>query len=147
MAKRKFETTPERSALMSKIRSSGNKTTELALIKIFQVYGITGWRRNSSLVGKPDFVFKVTKVAVFVDGCFWHGCKACSHPMRSNAEYWEAKILRNRRRDRKVSRLLRDKGWTVIRVWEHSLKQPEKVANRVLRYNRKRLALLFQEPG
>jgi DNA mismatch endonuclease (patch repair protein) len=69
---------------MSKICGSGNRGTELRLIEIFKARGITGWRRKYKLPGKPDFVFPKARVAVFVDGCFWHGCpKHCRMP-RSN---------------------------------------------------------------
>ena len=112
---------------MSRIRGSGNKRTELRLIHIFRVAGITGWRRGSKLPGKPDFVFPKLKAAVFVDGCFWHGCP--KHGLHSRARatsapkaaFWLAKITGNKARDRRVNRELRAKGWTVLRVWEHEL--------------------------
>ncbi len=67
-------TKQKRSQVMSRIRGSGNKETELALISLFKRRRITGWRRNQKVFGKPDFVFRSVRVAVFVDGCFWHGC-------------------------------------------------------------------------
>jgi DNA mismatch endonuclease (patch repair protein) len=67
-------TKAKRSAVMSLIRSRGNRATELSLIALMGEHGITGWRRNAPVYGKPDFVFRGPKVAVFVDGCFWHGC-------------------------------------------------------------------------
>lgn len=111
----------ERSAIMGRIRSHGNKTTELKLIEIFKASGITGWRRKQNLIGKPDFVFRQTRVCVFVDGCFWHGCSKCYRPPGSNQIYWSAKIVRNRARDRLVTKTLRASGWTVLRIWEHQL--------------------------
>lgn len=131
---RQFKTTPERSALMSKIRSSGNKATEMAMIDLFRTNKITGWRRNFPVIGKPDFVFRACKVAVFVDGCFWHGCKSCFHTPRSNTAYWVEKIRKNKLRDRKVSSNLRAQGWKVLRVWEHSMTHPGRVAQRIRRY-------------
>jgi DNA mismatch endonuclease (patch repair protein) len=68
-------TKAKRSAVMSLIRGHGNKDTELRLIKIFRLFGIIGWRRKQKLFGKPDFVFRKQRVVVFVDGCFWHGCR------------------------------------------------------------------------
>jgi DNA mismatch endonuclease (patch repair protein) len=111
----------ERSAQMSRIRSHGNKTTELRLIVIFKKNGITGWRRKAALPGRPDFVFRNQRLAVFVDGCFWHGCPRCYTPPRNNDEFWKSKFHRNRARDREVNQQLRKLGWRVIRIWEHDL--------------------------
>lgn len=125
----------KRSQVMSSIRSRGNKDTELALLRIFREKSITGWRRHSSLVGKPDFVFARAKVAVFVDGCFWHGCLKHSRPPRSNQAYWRAKMVRNKVRDRSVTRALRRNGWCVLRIWEHDLAavKRDQVCSRVRR--------------
>jgi DNA mismatch endonuclease, patch repair protein len=111
----------KRSDVMSRIRSSGNKDTELALIRLFRKEGITGWRRRWPLIGKPDFVFRKARLAIFVDGCFWHGCLKHSRPPQSNQAYWRAKMIRNKTRDRSVSQALRKKGWRVLRIWEHEL--------------------------
>ncbi|MBS0659122.1 MAG: DNA mismatch endonuclease Vsr [Verrucomicrobia bacterium] len=113
---------PQRSAAMAAVRSHGNKSTELALIRLMKVFGITGWRRGSQLFGKPDFVFPKAKLTVFVDGCFWHGCPRCGTSPRSNAAYWREKILRNLKRDRLVTRQLREAGWRVLRIWECRLR-------------------------
>ena len=114
-------TKEKRSDVMSRIRSRGNKSTELAMIKIFRANGITGWRRHLNMCGKPDFVFQKLHVAVFVDGCFWHGCPKHSGRPSNNRGFWEKKLNANRKRDRKVTRMLRAKGWKVCRVWEHEL--------------------------
>lgn len=116
-------TRKKRSAVMSRIRSSGNLSTELRLIALMRVHGITGWRRNRRLPGKPDFVFPKQRVAVFIDGCFWHGCPAHYTEPVGSAEFWRAKISGNKRRDRRVVRELRNLGWTVLRLWEHDLKR------------------------
>ena len=114
--------TPEkRSAVMSLIRGSGNKDTELRLMLVFKALGITGWRRKAPVFGKPDFVFSKIKLAVFVDGCFWHACPIHATQPKNNAEFWQAKIARNVARDRLVNRTLRAKGWRVMRIWEHEL--------------------------
>ena len=116
---------------MSRIRSNWNFSTEMRFIKIMRKFRISGWRRRSKLIGRPDFVFNKQKVVVFVDGDFWHGNpKACRIP-KSNTEYWTAKIARNRQRDREVSRALRRDGWHVLRVWESSLKDEEAIAARL----------------
>jgi DNA mismatch endonuclease (patch repair protein) len=129
-----FVTTPKRSWIMSRVRSRGNKSTELAIIKQLRLLRITGWRRHVSVKlpvrggGKkaksvrPDFVFIKSKVALFVDGDFWHGNPMFSRSPTSNREYWENKIRRNRQRDRATTRMLRKAGWRVVRVWESSLK-------------------------
>ena len=114
----------KRSEVMSLIRSRGNKATELRLIEIFREYGITGWRRNQKLLGKPDFTFRPERVVVFVDGCFWHGCPKCYKRPGSNQEFWDTKIAANRKRDRFVSRELKLLGWHVIRIWQHQLAKP-----------------------
>jgi DNA mismatch endonuclease (patch repair protein) len=112
----------ERSRIMSRVKSSGNKSTEAAFITLMTERGITGWRRHLPIFGKPDFVFRKTRIAVFIDGCFWHGCpKHCRMPA-TNRDYWERKIGRNLERDKKVKRELRKAGWTVVRIWEHELK-------------------------
>jgi DNA mismatch endonuclease (patch repair protein) len=121
----------KRSQLMSKIRSTGNKDTELALAKIFRANKITGWRRHGTLPGKPDFVFRRERVAVFVDGCFWHGCAVHCRRPKSRKAFWNAKITRNMRRDRLVKRLLLQRGWKTVRVWEHALARPNTVVTRV----------------
>jgi DNA mismatch endonuclease (patch repair protein) len=126
----------ERSKTMSLIRGRENKATELALVKILRRHGLTGWRRHARLPGTPDFVFTRQRLAVFVDGCFWHGCpKHCRMPA-SNRKYWNNKILRNKRRDRLVSRALRQKGWRVARIWEHELKFESRVARKLRRSGR-----------
>jgi DNA mismatch endonuclease (patch repair protein) len=67
----------------------------------------------------PDIVFSRQRVVVYVDGCFWHGCPIHATSPKANADYWKAKLIRNRERDADVNMALRAAGWTVIRVWEH----------------------------
>lgn len=81
----------KRSDIMKKVRSKNNRSTELRLIEIFKKYAITGWRRNYSVKGHPDFVFLSQKVAVFVDGCFWHGHDCRNTRPSDNKEYWNQK--------------------------------------------------------
>ena len=114
-------TKQKRSQVMSRIRGHGNKETELALLGLFRRQGITGWRRHQPVFGKPDFVFPKTKVAVFVDGCFWHGCPKHSSMPRNNRPFWRKKLAANKARDRLVNRTLRRAGWRVVRIWEHEL--------------------------
>ena len=124
--------TPEkRSRVMAAIHSRGNRDTELKLVTIFRLCRITGWRRNARLPGKPDFVFRHSKVAIFVDGCFWHGCPQHGRKPGSNQDYWIPKLERNRARDRAVTRALRARSWIVLRFWEHDLRYREEIARRV----------------
>jgi DNA mismatch endonuclease (patch repair protein) len=130
-------TKAKRSEVMSRIKGAGNKDTELRLIGIFKVQRITGWRRQSALTGKPDFVFPKLKLAVFVDGCFWHGCPLHATQPKTNVEFWRTKIGKNQARDRLVNRTLRARGWRVLRIWEHELAKK----------NAGRLAVRFRRVG
>lgn len=107
-----------RSAVMRAVKSSGNKSTELRLISIFKAKGIKGWRRNHKFVGNPDFVFPKYRIAVFADGCFWHGHNCRNTKPSSNKDFWKRKILKNSKRDKKNNSLLLSKSWRVIRFWE-----------------------------
>jgi len=118
----------KRSQIMAAVRSRGIRATELKLVQILREHGISGWRRNQRLVGRPDFVFAKSKLAVFVDGCFWHGCRKHLRMPSGNRAYWLRKIQRNQNRDRATSRALRDAGWQVLRIWEHELRFAKRVA-------------------
>jgi DNA mismatch endonuclease (patch repair protein) len=118
----------ERSWIMAQVRSAGNRSTERRLLAVLRQQGITGWRRSFPLFGKPDFTFPRGMVAVFVDGCFWHGHpRRCRIP-KSNRAYWLKKIARNVKRDKLVTRTLEKKGWRVIRIWEDSVNKASTVA-------------------
>jgi DNA mismatch endonuclease (patch repair protein) len=111
----------KRSWVMAQVKSGGNKSTEVRLAAAFRRSKIRGWRRQYPLFGKPDFTFPKQRVAVFVDGCFWHGHpKKCRMPAM-NRIYWVNKIARNMARDKLVTRTLRKKGWKVLRIWESSV--------------------------
>ena len=114
----------KRSEIMRKVKSKKNKSTELRLIDIFKQNGITGWKRNYPVKGHPDFVFLKEKVAVFVDGCFWHGhdCPRGQRP-QTNADFWNQKIDRNVIRDKSDVSLLESLGWRVLIVWECEIKK------------------------
>ncbi|MDR3195558.1 MAG: very short patch repair endonuclease [Endomicrobium sp.] len=112
----------KRSAIMRRVKSSKNTSTELKLISIFKENDIKGWRRGSKVEGKPDFVFKCGKIAVFTDGCFWHGHKCRNTTPKDNGGYWTAKIIRNKKRDKDIAEYLKQSGWQVIRIWECELK-------------------------
>lgn len=124
----------KRPEVMSLIRGKGNKETEQALVRMFRAAKITGWRRHVSLPGKPDFAFPKQKFAVFVDGCFWHGCPKCYTRPKTNRKFWDKKREDNMARDKRVNRQLRRQGWKVIRIWQHSLqKSPDACLARIRR--------------
>ncbi len=125
-------TKAKRSEVMSRIRGRGNKDTELALIALLRHAHITGWRRNQTLFGKPDFTFRRERLVIFVDGCFWHCCPKHSSLPENNRDFWQKKMDANRQRDQLVTRTLKKSGWQVLRIWEHDLKQPNRVLQRVL---------------
>ena len=120
---------------MAAIRSKGNQTTEVAFSKLLRANKITGWRRHSRrLAGTPDFIFPKSKVAIFIDGCFWHGCLKCKTNPKTNAKYWHLKIESNVKRDYKNCRKLRKSGWKIIVIREHEVKQNlNKTVNKILK--------------
>ena len=124
----------KRSEVMSLIRGRGNRDTELKLAKFFRRHRITGWRRQIQITSprpspqrgegvrvRPDFIFKQTGLALFVDGCFWHGCPKHGTKPKGNRAFWKKKFARNQTRDRLVNRALRRAKWRVLRIWEHDL--------------------------
>lgn len=118
----------KRSEIMQKVRSNNNKSTELKLIKLFNEHEITGWRRNYKVKGHPDFVFLKEKVAIFVDGCFWHGHDCRNTRPKDNAEYWQKKRERNIKHDKEVTQLFENRGWNVLRIWECELKKQNQLS-------------------
>jgi DNA mismatch endonuclease (patch repair protein) len=116
---------------MSLIRSCGNHTTELRFVQILRKYKVTGWRRGQKLPGRPDFVFFKHRVAIFIDGDFWHGNPKKFRLPKSNCDYWEKKIRGNRLRDRRINKTLKSMDWQVIRFWESALKDEEAVMARL----------------
>ena len=113
-------TKKQRKHCMSQIRSKNTKP-EAAVRKLVWQKGYR-YRIGYGLLGNPDMVFPSYKLAVFIDGCFWHGCSQhCRMPL-SNVKYWRQKISGNKKRDNRVNRQLRKKGWKVLRIWEHDVK-------------------------
>lgn len=108
----------KRSEIMRKIKSKGNRTTELQLIELFKEEGIRGWRRGYPVKGHPDFVFLEKRIAIFVDGCFWHGHDCRNTKPKSNNAFWENKIIGNIEHDKSISELFIRRGWQVVRIWE-----------------------------
>ncbi len=111
-----------RSRAMAAIRAKGNRSTEWRLRSALVQAGVGGWKlHRREILGVPDLWFPSQRVAVFVDGCFWHGCKSCGHYPKTNAKFWRLKIDGNRNRDRRITRQLRASGVRVVRFWEHQL--------------------------
>ena len=125
----------KRSEIMKKVRSKNNKSTELKLIKIFKENDIHGWRRNYNVKGHPDFVFLDKRIAIFVDGCFWHGHECRNTKPKQNQEYWDKKRERNIKHDKEITEYFEKRGWTVIRIWECELKK----SNHLLLYDKIKL--------
>ena len=112
----------KRSEIMKKVRSKNNKSTELKLIQIFKENNIHGWRRNYKVKVHSDFVFLNKKIAIFVDGCFWHGHNFRNTKPKENQEYWDKKRERNMKHDKEITEYFENRGWTVIRLRECELK-------------------------
>lgn len=113
----------DRRKAMRAIKSKGT-SPERTLWAMLAGMRLKGWRKNAAdVLGKPDVVFDKEKVAIFVDGCFWHGCPICNRGIpENNREYWVRKIKRNKRRAREVTHALRSQGWQVLRFWEHEMR-------------------------
>ena len=113
-----------RSRVMGRNMSSGTRTTESKFRSFLIRSRVRGWKmgHHSGLPGSPDFVFPASRITIFLDGCFWHGCSRCRSIPTTNRAFWAAKIQTNRERDRKVTRMLRVQGWKVVRIWEHQLR-------------------------
>lgn len=114
--------TPDaRSRLMGRVRRR-NTTPELRLRKALWSAGLRyRLKTHIRLPGTPDIVFPGAKVAVFVDGCFWHGCPLHGSMPKTRPEFWARKIARNRERDAEVDTALKGSGWIVLRFWEHDI--------------------------
>lgn len=144
-----------RSRIMASIRGSKNTRTDEVFARLLREHGITGWRRSVvvrfasardtvSLVRfkrlrlrpwvRPDFIFRKQRVAIFLDGCFWHGCTRCYRQPRTNHSFWGNKVRMNRRRDRIQTSELRKNGWKVARIWEHRLSDMERIPTSLWRW-------------
>lgn len=124
--------TPEQRAYnMSMIRGK-NTGPEVKLRKMLWTEGIRGYRIHYNLPGKPDITFTKKKIAIFIDGCFWHKCPICFQEPETRKEFWMEKIQSNVGRDKKINEQLKNDGWTVIRIWEHEIrKEPENAVKKI----------------
>jgi len=115
-------TKEQRSYNMSMIKAK-NTRPEIVLRKLLSSHGIRGYRIHYKLTGKPDIVFPKKKIAVFIDGCFWHKCPRCFVKPQTNKGFWKEKINSNVERDKIVNKKLKKMGWKIIRIWEHELRK------------------------
>lgn len=114
--------TPEqRSRCMSKVKGKNTKL-EVEFRKVLWARGLR-YRLGWKLPGKPDLVFVGVKVAVFIDGCFWHACPIHGQEPKTNAGFWFEKLRKNKLRDQTVNMKLAELGWRVVRIWEHELRE------------------------
>jgi len=112
-------TKEQRSRTMARIRSKNTSIEhrfKMAMAKI----GLRGWRMHDK-ESTADFCFPKERIAIFLDGCFWHGCPVHYRPPKSNKKFWTSKVKRNMRRDREITEKLESQGWIVLRIWEHEL--------------------------
>jgi DNA mismatch endonuclease, patch repair protein len=131
-------TKAQRSLTMSRIRDRDTKP-ELDIRRRLFSRGLRGYRLRPKLPGKPDIAFGKAKVAVFIDGCFWHGCPKCYARPASRQNYWDEKLIRNVARDKIVNKCLKKMGWTTLRFWEHDTKRnPDQIVVQVRRALRDR---------
>ncbi len=129
-------TKKKRSEIMSKIKSKGTKVEKFAF-RLLKKEGIAGFSRGDDIFGKPDMVFRKNKIAVFLDGKFWHGYGFDEWKSKI-PEFWRLKISRNISRDRKVNRKLKKDGWEVLRFWDVQIKKhPEKFVDKISKVLRK----------
>lgn len=126
-------TKKQRSRTMSHIRGRDTEP-ELILRRKLWRQGIRFYRTHlKGVIGTPDIAFPGLKVAVFVDGCFWHGCPKCYREPSSNTNFWRQKVSRNAERDRRVNDSLMKQGWSIFRVWEHDVRTtPDAVAQEIV---------------
>ncbi len=127
-------TRKQRSYNMSRIKGK-NTEPEMILRLELAGRGIRGYRIHYRLPGKPDIVFTRKKIAVFIDGCFWHRCSECFIKPSTRSVFWEKKINGNVERDILNNKKLIDSGWKILRIWEHQIrKNPEKIVSRIIKH-------------
>lgn len=124
-------TKEQRKLNMSRIRGK-DTSPELKIRKMLYARGHRGYRIHYDIPGRPDIVFTKKRLAIFIDGCYWHKCPICFKEPQTNRDFWMNKINKNVIRDHEVNNILRSNGWTVLRFWEHEIrKEPEKVVKKI----------------
>ncbi len=116
----------KRSEIMSKVRSKDSKI-EIEFRKKLWGAGFRYRKNATRYFGKPDLALPKYQAVIFIDSCFWHGCKKHSSMPQTRKKFWETKIKRNKERDREVDKYYKKLGWKIIRVWEHSIKREKQL--------------------
>jgi len=125
-------TKAKRSEIMSKIGSKNTKP-EIAIERILREHGVKFQNHSRKIFGNPDIYDASKKVAIFIDGCFWHGCRTCRTIPKNNREFWQNKICYNKARRVEVKKVLKKNGWAVMEFWEHEVnKNPKRVADSIM---------------
>ena len=123
----------QRSRLMSRIHDRDTRP-ELEIRRRLFASGMRGYRLRPRLPGKPDIVYSRAKLAIFIDGCFWHGCPKCYTRPATRRRYWDNKLAENISRDKAIDNSLRRMGWKTLHFWEHEVeKGPDSIVKRVKR--------------
>ena len=118
----------KRSEIMSKIRNKDSKIEVEFRKKLWQA-GFRYRKNSTKYFGKPDIVLPKYKTVIFIDSCFWHGCKKHGSMPQTRKKFWKAKIERNKQRDREVNRYYKKIGWKIFRIWEHNIKNIKHITN------------------
>lgn len=130
-----------RSKIMRSVKSRGSRIERTFSCLLLDAHLPEFEQNADDLPGRPDIVFRKQRLAIFIDSCFWHGCRLHHRRPKTNKSYWDEKLKRNHRRDTSVNRTLREMKWVVVRVWEHEISRPEKIQRRV-----ERIARLLDRP-
>jgi len=125
----------KRSEIMSAVRSKDTKI-EIAFRKALWKQGFRYRKNSAKYFGKPDLVLKKYKTAIFIDSCFWHGCKKHCRIPATNKKYWTDKINRNKERDKEVNKFYKKTGWKIIRIWEHDLQKNIRKITSLIKYGK-----------
>ncbi len=117
----------KRSETMRAVKSKDSKM-EVSFRKMLWNKGLRYSKNSTKYFGKPDLILKKYQTVIFLDSCFWHGCKKHCRMPSSNKKYWISKIKRNEERDKEVNKHYKKSGWKIIRIWEHNIKNnPKKI--------------------
>lgn len=109
---------------MSRVKNKETKL-EKEFRKLIWKAGVRYRKNPKGYFGKPDLAIKKRRTVIFVDSCFWHGCEVHCRLPQTNKVYWVAKIIKNKERDEAVNKIYKEKGWKVLRFWEHELKKKQ----------------------
>lgn len=121
---------------MRAIRSTNTKLEEKITKELWKK-GIRFRKNVKDMFGKPDIAIKKYKVVIFLDSCFWHGCELHGNMPKTNPEYWEKKLKRNKERDIEVTDYYQNRGWHILRIWQHEVKENfDYVINKIIEFIR-----------